>query len=137
VTIARSACRTVKHRLRPLLDDRLADADAALGELYQLREQLAAARTRLDELPDLDHRCDPNCAFLFDVRPTPHRRPGLSGRSVRNHVRPSRPLTFGCDHPLKCGDHHLAHAAARSRPAYQGGRCRRLQQDARRLAVFT
>lgn len=64
------ACRTVKHQLRPLLDDRLADTDAALGELRQLREQLAAARTRLDELPDRDHRCDPNCAFLFDVEPT-------------------------------------------------------------------
>jgi hypothetical protein len=30
------------------------------GELQQLRKQSAAARTRLDELPDRDHRCDPN-----------------------------------------------------------------------------
>lgn len=64
------ACRAVKHQLRPLLDDRLADADAAIGELQQLREQLAAARTRLDELPDRDHRCDPNCIFLLGKHPT-------------------------------------------------------------------
>lgn len=65
------ACRTVKHQLRPLLDDRLADTDAALGELQQLREQLSAARARLDELPDRDHRCDPHCAFLLDIQLTP------------------------------------------------------------------
>jgi MerR family copper efflux transcriptional regulator len=44
------ACRTVKHQLRPLLDDCL--ADAALGELQQLREHLAAARAQVSPSPN-------------------------------------------------------------------------------------
>ncbi|OPX08310.1 hypothetical protein B1790_19555 [Mycobacterium sp. AT1] len=62
------ACRAVKDQLRPLLDQRLTDTTAAITELQSLREHLAEARTRLDELPDRDHRCDPECAFLLDQR---------------------------------------------------------------------
>ncbi len=60
------ACRAVKDQLRPLLGERLAETNAAITELTSLRDQLAAAQIRLDELPDRDHRCDPNCAFLLD-----------------------------------------------------------------------
>lgn len=61
------ACRAVKDQLRPLLGERLAEANTAIAELQSLRNQLVSAQTRLDELPDRDHRCDPNCAFLLDV----------------------------------------------------------------------
>ncbi|MBJ7384883.1 MAG: MerR family transcriptional regulator [Mycolicibacterium sp.] len=60
------ACRAVKDQLRPLLGERLAETDARITELASLREQLTFAQIRLDELPDRDHRCDPNCAFLVD-----------------------------------------------------------------------
>lgn len=62
------ACRAVKDQLRPLLSERLAEATAAIAELQSLRDQLVEARSRLDELPDRDHRCDPDCAFLLDQR---------------------------------------------------------------------
>lgn len=62
------ACRAVKDQLRPLLDQRLTDTTAAITELQSLREALTEARTRLDALPDRDHRCDPECAFLLDQR---------------------------------------------------------------------
>jgi hypothetical protein len=60
------ACRAVKAQLRPLLIDRLAETNAAITELQSFRDHLAEAKTRLDELPDRDHPCDPNCAFLLD-----------------------------------------------------------------------
>lgn len=62
------ACRAVKDQLRPLLGERLAETNAAITELASLRDQLAGAQIRLDELPDRDHRCDPNCTFLLDHR---------------------------------------------------------------------
>jgi MerR family transcriptional regulator, copper efflux regulator len=62
------ACRAVKNQLRPLLDERLTDTAAAITELQSFSRHLAQARTRLDELPDRDHRCDPECAFLLDQR---------------------------------------------------------------------
>lgn len=60
------ACRAVKQQLRPLLRERLAETNATITELESLRDQLADAQCRLDELPDRDQRCDPNCAFLLD-----------------------------------------------------------------------
>ena len=60
------ACRAVKQQLRPLLRERLAETNATIIELESLREQLWGAQIRLDELPDRDQRCDPNCAFLLD-----------------------------------------------------------------------
>lgn len=62
------ACRAVKDQLRPLLDERLTDTTAAITELQSLRDTLTEARSRLDELPDRDHRCDPECACLLDQR---------------------------------------------------------------------
>ena len=59
-------CRSVKGRLRPALDDRIDEADSAIADLQLLRDQLVAARSRLDELPDRDQRCDPDCNFLRD-----------------------------------------------------------------------
>ncbi|WP_082129605.1 MerR family DNA-binding transcriptional regulator [Mycobacterium haemophilum] len=59
-------CRSVKGQLRPALDDRIAEADSAIADLKLLRDQLVAARSRLDDLPDRDHRCDPDCTFLHD-----------------------------------------------------------------------
>jgi MerR family copper efflux transcriptional regulator len=59
-------CRSVKGRLRPALDQRISEADAALADLQVLRGQLSSARSRLDNLPDRDDRCDPDCAFLLD-----------------------------------------------------------------------
>jgi MerR family copper efflux transcriptional regulator len=58
-------CRAVKGRLRPALDQRIAEADSTLHDLQGLRDQLIAARSRLDQLPDRDDRCDPDCAFLL------------------------------------------------------------------------
>jgi DNA-binding transcriptional MerR regulator len=64
------ACRAVKERLRPLLSERLAETNATIIELESLRDQLCGAQIRLDELPDRDQRCDPNCAFLLDQENT-------------------------------------------------------------------
>ncbi|GLP84113.1 MerR family transcriptional regulator [Mycobacterium antarcticum] len=64
------ACRAVKDQLRLRLDKRLAETTSAIADLQLLRDQLFGARTRLDALPDRDHRCDPNCAFLLN----PHDR---------------------------------------------------------------
>lgn len=57
-------CRSVKGRLRPALDDRIAEADSAIADLQLLRDHLVAARSRLAVLPDRDLRCDPDCTFL-------------------------------------------------------------------------
>lgn len=65
-------CRSVKSELRPLLDARIADTEDSIAALTALRDSLAAARERLDALPDRDDRCDPGCAFLLDKPdPTP------------------------------------------------------------------
>ncbi|QUR69245.1 MerR family transcriptional regulator [Mycobacterium spongiae] len=74
------ACASVKGRLRPALDDRIGEADAAITELQLLRDQLAAARSRLDELPDRDERCDPGCTFLSEQRDF---LPGVGATPVR------------------------------------------------------
>ena len=58
------SCRSVKAQLRPAIDARIADAEAGIAELTALRNQLLTAREELDELPDRDERCDPNCSFL-------------------------------------------------------------------------
>jgi len=59
-------CRSVKGQLRPALDDRIAEADSAIGDLQLLRDQLVAARSHLNDLPDRDQRCAPDCTFLHD-----------------------------------------------------------------------
>jgi MerR family transcriptional regulator, copper efflux regulator len=59
-------CRTVKNQLRPALDDRIAEADSAIADLRLLREQLVGAQSRLDDSPDRDQPCDPDCSFLLD-----------------------------------------------------------------------
>jgi MerR family transcriptional regulator, copper efflux regulator len=58
--------RSVKGQLRPALDDRIAEADSAIADLQLLRAQLVVARSRLDDLPDRDQPCDPDCTFLSD-----------------------------------------------------------------------
>jgi MerR family copper efflux transcriptional regulator len=59
-------CRSVKAQLRPALDDRTIEADSAIADLQLLRDQLVTARSRLDELPDRDQPCDPECTLLRD-----------------------------------------------------------------------
>lgn len=59
-------CRSVKRQLRPALEERIAEADAAIADLRLLRDELIAARSELGELPDRDQPCDPDCAFLQD-----------------------------------------------------------------------
>lgn len=58
------SCRSVKRDLRPAIQTRIDEAEAGIAELVRLRDDLVAARDRLDELPDRDERCDPSCAFL-------------------------------------------------------------------------
>lgn len=57
-------CRSVKGQLLPALDDRIAEADSAIADLQMLRDQLVVARSHLDDLPDRDQPCVPDCTFL-------------------------------------------------------------------------
>jgi DNA-binding transcriptional MerR regulator len=65
------SCRSVKGRMRPLVAERIADAERARDDLAHLASNLRAGLERLDRLPDRDTHCDPSCAFLGDVEPAP------------------------------------------------------------------
>jgi MerR family copper efflux transcriptional regulator len=51
-------------QLLPALDDRIAEADSAIADLQMLRDQLVVARKHVDDLPDRDQPCVPDCTFL-------------------------------------------------------------------------
>jgi len=57
-------CRSVKNRMRPLVAERIADAERTSDELAHLASTLRAGLERLDRLPDRDTPCDPSCTFL-------------------------------------------------------------------------
>lgn len=59
-----NSCAAVKARLRPLLADQLAQAQTEIAGLSRVRDRLTAAARHLDELPDRDERCEPECGFL-------------------------------------------------------------------------
>lgn len=64
------ACKSVKARLRPLIEQQLEVIASSVEELHAMQESLAASLTHLSELPDRSERCSPDCAFL-STTPTP------------------------------------------------------------------
>ncbi|NDL55675.1 MerR family transcriptional regulator [Phytoactinopolyspora mesophila] len=62
-------CASVKAQLRPLLSGRLASIESGIAELMRIRHGLAAAARHLDQLPERDERCSPECAFLVAEPP--------------------------------------------------------------------
>ncbi|WP_116052067.1 MerR family transcriptional regulator [Amycolatopsis palatopharyngis] len=66
-------CTDVRHRLRPMLATRIAEAEQRATELDAFTERLRQALTEIDG-PPRPGRCDPGCGFLHhqhDPQPTP------------------------------------------------------------------
>lgn len=72
-------CATVKGRLRPMVAERLAQAEGGIDELNHLADTLRAGLTSLDALPDRQTPCDPSCTSLAHrAEPEPNSEPALA-----------------------------------------------------------
>jgi DNA-binding transcriptional MerR regulator len=82
-------CRSVKNRMRPLVAERITDAERASDDLAHLASTLRASLERLDRLPDRDTHCDPSCTFLGEPDPLAEAAPvacSLTGPDRRAQV---------------------------------------------------
>ncbi|MFJ6099375.1 MerR family transcriptional regulator [Williamsia muralis] len=57
-------CRAVKSELRPAIAQQLANAEASIARLTTLHSTLTTALARLNDTPDNDSACTPDCAWL-------------------------------------------------------------------------
>ncbi|ORM37214.1 MerR family transcriptional regulator [Williamsia sp. 1135] len=57
-------CRAVKSELRPAIAQQIANAEASIARLTSLHQALTSALARLDDTPDKDSACSPECAWL-------------------------------------------------------------------------
>ncbi|WP_188943272.1 MerR family transcriptional regulator [Nakamurella endophytica] len=71
-------CRSVKQRLRPLIDQQLERLERDRAAVAEIDARLRSALHRLDTLPDRDTACAPTCAFLTEPAPEPGPEPEIA-----------------------------------------------------------
>ncbi|GAA2403900.1 hypothetical protein GCM10010420_34100 [Streptomyces glaucosporus] len=77
------ACQEVKADLRERVVARIEEAERRAAELAAFTASLHRAVEHLDELPDREDRCNPQCAFLGRIPampPAPSAHPDGTGR---------------------------------------------------------
>jgi MerR family transcriptional regulator, copper efflux regulator len=87
-------CADVRDRLRPLVADRIAEAERRATELDVFTDRLRWALTELDG-PPRPGRCDPSCNFQHHQPPAPPIACTLSGPDQAERVRQWQRLLAG------------------------------------------
>jgi DNA-binding transcriptional MerR regulator len=81
------ACQEVKADLRERVVARIEEAERRAVELAAFTASLHRAVEHLDELPDREDRCDPQCAFLGRI-PTGAPAPSVQPSAAAGRVLP-------------------------------------------------
>ena len=69
------ACRSVRTRYRPMLDQHAEHVQGRIDQLRVLQSVIAEARRHLNRLPDRETPCDASCSFLHQPPSAPTKRP--------------------------------------------------------------